>query len=275
MNISTHKLVIAEKPSVAKSIADVLGAKTRRNGSYDGNGWIVSWCFGHLLELAEPQDYDEKYARWRFEDLPIAPKEWKYAAKESTKAQLKVLSDLLKRSDVDTIVNACDSGREGELIFRLVYEYFSCRKKIQRLWISSLEEKAIRDGFNNLRPGADYDSLYQSALCRQRADWLVGLNLSRAFSILYNAHLSVGRVQTPTLAMIVEREKRISDFVKEPHYTVEIAGGGFTAEHEKVKDKAVAESIRADCEGKNAIVSSVKKQEKSASAPKLFDLTTL
>lgn len=268
-------LVIAEKPSVAKAIADVLRAKSRRDGSYEGNGYVVSWCVGHLLGLAEPQAYDEKYAKWRYEDLPIVPSKWKYTAADSTKKQLKILCDLMKRSDIQGIVNACDAGREGELIFRLVYEHSGCHKPMQRLWISSMEESAILDGFQNLKNGAEYDNLYQSALCRQQADWLVGLNCTRLFSVLYDAQLRVGRVQTPTLAMIVEREAKISAFVKEPFYVVEISDGGFTADREKVKDKQIAEDIRLACNGKSAVITSVKKQEKSTSAPKLYDLTTL
>ena len=270
-----NKLVIAEKPSAAKAIADALGAKTRRDGSYEGNGYVISWCVGHLLGLAEPQDYDEKYAKWCYEDLPIAPERWKYVPAAKTKKQLKTLSDLMKRADVDTVINGCDAGREGELILRLVYDHCSCKKPLQRLWISSMEEKAIEDGFRNLRPGADYDSLYYSALCRQQADWLVGMNYSRLFSVLYNAQLRVGRVQTPTLAMIVEREQKISGFMKEPFYTVEVTGGGITAEREKVKDKSIAEAIRDGCDGKTAVVKSVQRQEKSTAAPKLYDLTTL
>jgi len=275
-----HNLVIAEKPSVAKAIADVLGAKTRRNGSYEGNGYVISWCVGHLLGLAEPQVYDEKFAKWRHEDLPITPQEWKYTAAASTKKQLKILVDLMKRSDVGVIVNAADAGREGELIFRLVYEHAKCKKPIKRLWISSMEESAIADGFRNLKNGTDYDSLFYSARCRQQADWLVGLNFSRLFSVLYNAQLRVGRVQTPTLAMIVEREQKIAGFTKEPFYVVDIMGdvpmnGKIKAEREKIKDKATAEAIRADCDGKTAVVKSVQRQEKSVSAPKLYDLTTL
>jgi DNA topoisomerase-3 len=268
-------LVVAEKPSVAKSIADVLGAKSRRDGSYEGNGYVVSWCVGHLLGLAEPHTYDEKYAKWRYEDLPIAPAEWKYTPASGTKKQLKILVDLMKRSDVGTIINACDSGREGELIFRLVYNHAKCKKPIKRLWISSMEESAISDGFRNLKDGADYDSLYHSAMCRQQADWLVGLNYSRLFSVLYNARLRVGRVQTPTLAMIVTREQLIRLFKKEPFYVVGVSDGSFTAEREKVKDKAAAEAIAAACDGKTAVVKSVQRQEKSVSAPKLYDLTTL
>ena len=269
------RLVVAEKPSVAKVLSGVLGAKTKREGYYEGNSYIISWCVGHLLELAMPQDYDEKYAKWRYSDLPIIPKEWKYLAVPKTKKQLKILTDLMKRSDVDSVVNAADCGREGELIFKLVYEHCRSKKPVYRLWISSIEESAILDGFKNLRPGADYDRLYKSALCRQQADWLVGMNYSRLFSILYDAQLSVGRVQTPTLAMIVEREQKINGFVKEPFYTVEISDSSFTAEREKVKDKCTAEAISTDCNGKTAVVKSVKKQEKSISPPKLFDLTTL
>ena len=275
-NISApHRLVIAEKPSVAKAISDVLGAKSRRDGSYEGNGYIVSWCVGHLLGLAEPHIYDEKYSKWRYDDLPIAPADWKYTPAAGTKKQLKILVDLMKRSNVDTIINACDSGREGELIFRLVYNHAKSTKPIKRLWISSMEESAILDGFQNLKDGTDYDGLYQSAMCRQKADWLVGLNYSRLFSVLYNARLRVGRVQTPTLAMIVAREEKISGFVKEPFYVVGVSDGNFTAEREKVKDKAAAEVIKSDCNGKTAVVKFVERQEKSVSAPKLYDLTTL
>jgi DNA topoisomerase-3 len=189
-----------------------LGAKSKNNGSYEGNGFVISWCVGHLLELAQPQDYDEKLAKWRYEDLPIAPANWKYNTAASTKKQLKILVDLMKRSDVDTVVNACDSGREGELIMRLVYNHAKCSKPIKRFWVSSLEPSAIRAGFENLRPGKDYDRLYHAADCGQKTDRLVGLNYTRLFSVLYNAQLRVGRVQTPTLAMIVEREQKISGF---------------------------------------------------------------
>jgi len=274
LNLS-QKVVISEKPSVAKSIADVLGAKSRKDGSYEGNGYVVSWCVGHLLGLAEPQAYDEKYAKWRYEDLPIIPEKWQYTANKDTKKQLTILCDLIKRSDVECIINACDAGREGELIFRLVYEYAKCKKPIKRLWISSMEESAISDGFRNLKDGAEYDNLYHSALCRQQADWAVGMNCSRLFSILYDTTLRVGRVQTPTLAMIVEREDKISTFLKEPFYTVEISNGEFTAEREKVKDKQTADDIATSCDGKTATITEVKRQEKSESPPKLYDLTTL
>lgn len=272
---SNKNLVIAEKNSVAKSIAAVLGAKTRRDGFYEGGGYVVSWCVGHLLGLAEPQAYDGRYAKWRYEDLPIIPQNWRHVPTENTQKQLKLLSSLMGRSDVGTIINACDAGREGELIFRLVYVHAKCKKPIQRLWISSMEESAIADGFRNLRPGSDYNLLYHSAICRQRADWLVGMNCSRLFSVLYNVPLRVGRVQTPTLAMIVDREEKINNFVSEPFYIVELNGGGFTAEREKLKDKNIADEICDKCNGKIAVIKTVKKQNKSMSAPKLYDLTTL
>ena len=253
----------------------MLGAKSNKSGAFEGNGYIVSNCVGHLLAPAEPHEYDEKYAKWRYADLPIIPSEWKYTANSNTKKQLKLLCDLMKRPDVDVIINACDAGREGELIFRLVYEHARCKKPIKRLWVNSMEESAIEQGFRSLKDGADYDNLYQSALCRQKADWAVGLNLSRLFSIIYNARLRVGRVQTPTLAMIVEREVKIAAFIKEPHYIVEITDGRFIAEREKVKDKHIAEAICSDVMGKTAVVMSVQRNEKSTAAPKLYDLTTL
>ena len=270
------KLTIAEKPSVGKSLADVLGAKSKKDGYYEGNGHIVSWCIGHLLGLADPKDYDAKYEKWRMEDLPILPETWKYKSNPKTNAQLKVLKELLKRPDVATVVNACDSGREGELIFRLVFDHCKCKKPIERLWISSMEESAIAEGFSNLRNGKEYDNLHQAALCRQQADWAVGMNYSRAFGCLYNIlGCSIGRVQTPTLVMICEREARIKNFVKEPFYTVEVNGMDFTATNERTKNKADAEAIIAKCNGKTAIIKSVEKQEKSTSPPKLYDLTTL
>ena len=270
------KLTIAEKPSVGKSLADVLGAKTKKDGYYEGNGHIVSWCIGHLLGLADPKDYDTKYEKWRIEDLPILPEIWKYKSNPKTNSQLKILKELLKRPDVEAVVNACDSGREGELIFRLVYDHCKCKKPIERLWISSMEESAITEGFNNLRAGKEYDNLHQAALCRQQADWVVGMNYSRAFGCLYNIlGCSIGRVQTPTLVMICEREARIKNFVKEPFYSVEVSGMGFTVTNERTKNKADAEAIMTKCNGKTAVIHSVDKQEKSTSPPKLYDLTTL
>ena len=268
-------LVICEKPSVAKSIADVLGAKSRKDGSYEGGGYVVSWCIGHLLGLAEPQAYDVKYEKWMYEDLPILPEKWRYTVNNDTKKQFYVLCELMRRSDIYCVINACDAGREGELIFRLVYEYARCNIPMKRLWISSMEESAIIDGFRSLKDGAEYDNLYHSALCRQRADWSVGYNISRLFSILYGTTLRVGRVQTPTLAMIVGREDNISNFVKEPFYIVEISNGEFTAEREKLKDKQIADDICVSCNGKMAAVTDVKRQEKAESPPKLYDLTTL
>ena len=235
----------------------------------------MSNCVGHLLSPAEPHEYDEKLSKWRYGDLPIIPSEWKYTANDATKKQLKLLCDLMKRPDVDCIINSCDAGREGEIIMRLVVEHAHCTKKMMRLWVNSMEETAIERGFRELRDSKDFDNLYQSALCRQKADWVVGLNLSRLFSIIYDAQLRVGRVQTPTLAMIVEREAKIAAFIKEPFYTVEITDGRFIAEREKVKDKQTAEGICSDVVGKNAVVTLVQRNEKSAAAPKLYDLTTL
>jgi len=269
------KLVIAEKPSAGKAYADVLGAKSKKDGYYEGNGYIVSWCIGHLLGLAEPSAYDEKYVKWNKNDLPISPSVWKYAATQSTKKQLKVLVDLMKRSDIEVIINGADAGREGELIFRLVYEHAKCKKSVKRLWVSSMEEYALKEGFRNLRDGADYDSLYQAAKCRQQADWLVGMNYSRLFSIVYNANLRVGRVQTPTLAMVVERFEKINSFTKDPFYVIELSGAGFTAERDRLTDKALADEIARKLNGITAVIRSVKKQEKSISPPRLYDLTTL
>jgi len=268
-------LIIAEKPSASKSYADALGAKTKKDGYYEGNGYIVSWCVGHLLGLAEPSAYNEKYAKWNKDDLPISPEFWKYTASPSTKKQLKVLVDLMKRSDVEMIINGADAGREGELIFRLVYEHAKSTKPIKRLWVSSMEETALREGFKNLRNGADYDKLYKAAKCRQQADWLVGMNFSRLFSIVFNANLRVGRVQTPTLAMVVERFAKVSNFTKEPFYVVELNGAGFTAERERLADKAIANDVANKCNGQTAVIRSIKKQEKSVAPPRLYDLTTL
>jgi DNA topoisomerase-3 len=269
------KLVIAEKHSVGQSIADVLGAKKKQDGYLEGNGYIVSWCVGHLVEMAEAVAYDEKYAKWRYGDLPIIPAVWKNKTAPGKTKQLKILSELMKRPDVETVVCATDAGREGELIFRLVYEYCKCKKNTQRLWISSMEDETVRKGFAALKPGSDYDNLYQSALCRARADWLIGINATRAYSCTYNAKLNVGRVQSPTLAMIVARDKAIGDFVKEPFYTVELDCGQFTATGEKMKNIKDAEFIRAACDGKTAVISGVKKQEKTVAPPRLYDLTTL
>ena len=270
------RLVIAEKPSVAASIADVIGAGNKRDGYREGNGFLVSWCFGHLVELAAPDAYDGALKKWDYRNLPIIPENWKYGIKEDTKKQFDILQSLMKRPDVTEIIEATDAGREGELIFRLVYRKAGCTKPIKRLWISSMEESAIREGFNDLKPGSDFDHLYESALCRQRADWLVGINGTRLFTVLYGGKvLKVGRVQTPTLAMIVDREKQITGFVKEPYYQLELVSDGLRAVSEQYKDKAKAEKMLAECIGDDAIVLSVKEEKKTVKPPKLYDLTSL
>ena len=220
-----YKLVIAEKPSVAQSIAKVIGATERKDGYMEGNGYLVSWCVGHLIELAQPQTYDEKYEKWRYEDLPILPTDWKYQITAATKKQYGILKELMNRSDVESIVEATDAGREGELIFRLVYNMCKCSKDFERLWISSMEDSAIVEGFQNLKKGSDYDSLYEAAICRERADWIVGMNATRLFSTLYHQTLNVGRVMTPTLAMLVTRETEISEFKGASGSNVSISAG--------------------------------------------------
>ena len=270
------QLVIAEKPSVAQSIARVIGAGEKKDGYMEGSGYIVSWCIGHLVELAQPDAYSEAWKKWSYESLPMIPEEWQTEVKGDTAAQYKVLKGLMHDKRVESVVCATDAGREGELIFRLVYEQAGCSKPIKRLWISSMEESAIREGFENLRPGSDYENLYQSALCRQRADWLVGLNGTRLFTVLYGGKmLKVGRVQTPTLAMLVEREEKIRNFKKEQYYMVHILMDGIDAVTERIDDKAQAESIAAACVSGAATVVSVKKEEKTMQPPKLYDLTTL
>ena len=232
------KLVIAEKPSVAMALASVLGARTRKDGYVEGNGYIVSWCVGHLVGLCDASEYDEKYKKWRYEDLPIVPECWRHKVLDGTKKQYGILKKLMRDSNVDEVICATDAGREGELIFRLVYEQAGCKKPMKRLWISSMEEQAIKDGFASLKDGSCYDSLYQSALCRAKADWLVGINASRLFSVLYNQNLKVGRVQTPTLAMIVDRNQKIKEFTKEKYYMAHIKFDDMDAvtEHFQKKD---------------------------------------
>ena len=270
------QLVIAEKPSVAQAVARVIGADERKDGYMEGNGYIVSWCIGHLVELAQPDAYSDAWKKWNYESLPMIPEEWQTEVKSDTAAQYKVLKGLMHDARVDSVVCATDAGREGELIFRLVYDQAGCNKPIKRLWISSMEESAIRDGFENLRPGNDYDNLYHSALCRQRADWLVGLNGTRLFTVLYGGKvLKVGRVQTPTLAMLVEREEKIRNFKKEQYYMAHLLIDGIDAATERIDDKAKAESIAAACESKAATVLSVTKEKKTVQPPKLYDLTTL
>ena len=269
------KLVIAEKPSVAMSLAAVLGANEKKDGYLEGGGYLVSWCVGHLLELAQPEAYGEQYAKWRYGDLPILPEEWKYEVPKDKKKQLDLLCRLMKDKRVESVVCATDAGREGELIFRLVYEHAGCKKPMERLWISSMEDAAIRDGFEHLRPGSDYDNLYDAAVCRAGADWLIGINATRLFSVLYGVTLNVGRVMSPTLALLVQREADIQAFTSKPFYVPEITCGGFTASGEKLSVKHEAEKIRMDCDGQDVSVLSVEKQVKTVQPPRLYDLTTL
>ena len=268
-------LVIAEKPSVAQSIAKVLGATSRKDGYMEGGNYIVSWCFGHLVELADASSYDERYAKWRYDDLPIVPESWMFEVTKDKAQQFKVLSALMKDKRVTELVCATDAGREGELIFRLVYNKAGCTKPFKRLWISSLEDSAIREGFNHLRDGKEYDRLYEAALSRSKADWIVGINGTRLFTTLYHKKLVVGRVQTPTLAMLVERDGKISTFQKEKYFNVHVGKGDLTADLEKVKTEEEAKRIAAACEKKQAVVSSLKRETKTVNPPKLYDLTTL
>lgn len=269
------KLVLAEKPSVAQSIAKVLGATKREDGYLEGNGYVVSWCVGHLVELSQPEAYDEKYNKWAYADLPIFPDQWKYQVSASTKKQFGILKKLMARKDVESLVCATDAGREGELIFRLVYQQAGCRKPFERLWISSMEDSAIREGFEQLKPSTEYDALYEAALCRERADWLVGINATRLFSTLYGQTLNVGRVMTPTLAMVVMREAAISAFRPEPFYTVELAFQDFTASGERMKQKVLADDVARKCVGSVLNVTKAENKEKSEKPPALYDLTSL
>lgn len=269
------QLVIAEKPSVAQSIAKILGATSRKDGYTEGNGYIVSWCVGHLVELAPADSYDEKYAKWRYGDLPILPDLWQYQVSDNTKKQFAVLKKLMGDSQVDTVICATDAGREGELIFRLVYNKAGCKKPIKRLWISSLEDTAIKKGFENLKDGKEYENLYGAALCRAKADWIVGINATRLFSVLYGQTLNIGRVMSPTLSMICERDAAISVFKPEPFYTVELTCNGFSMIGEKHKDKAQAVAILQACDGQSVTIDSVEQKEKTEKPPKLYDLTTL
>ena len=264
------KLIIAEKPSVAKSIASALGASSRADGFYEGSGLIVSWCVGHLVSPLDAGGYDERFKKWHYEDLPILPEPFRYAPIPGKEAALDNVKRLMVREDVTEIVNACDAGREGELIFRLVYEMAGCRKPVLRLWISSMEDSAIREGFSELHPGAEYDSLYQSALCRQKADWLVGINATRLFSVLYHCTLNVGRVQTPTLAMLAARDAKIALFQKEKYHHVRLTLAGAEAVSEKFTDPAEAEQAVDMCKG-----ATVTCEQKKEPPPKLYDLTTL
>lgn len=268
-------LVIGEKPSVSRELAKVLGAKNKKNGYMEGNGYIVSWCFGHLVGLKFPDEYSENWAaKWSFSQLPMIPNEWKFKISESSKDQFKVLKELMTDGDITEIICATDADREGECIFRYVYNLVKCRKPVKRLWISSLEESAIRDGFNKLKNSSEYDNLYQAGFCRAKADWLVGMNGSRLFSVRYNAHLNTGRVQTPTLAMIVKRDDDIANFVKQKYFTIDL-DIGFKASSNRVDHESEADNIVSSCNGKTVTVTDVRKEVKSVSAPKLFDLTSL
>jgi len=270
-------LVITEKPSVAMSYAKVLGVHGRQDGYLEGNGYLVSWCVGHLVELAPPSAYGEQYVKWSITDLPILPQKWQYLVSAPTKKQFGILKKLMHRVDVDTVVNSCDAGREGELIFRLVYEQAGCKKPVSRLWLSSMEDSAVREGFANLKPSTEYDALYQAALCRDRADWMVGINCSRLFSCLYGRPLAIGRVMTPTLAMTVVREAAIAAFAPEKFYTVALElTSGFVASSRRISEKDTAEKLLAEC--RKEMVSTIQKitrKEKAENPPPLYDLTTL
>ena len=268
------KLVIAEKPSVAISIAKVIGANKKKDGYYEGNGYRVSWCVGHLIQMANPDAYDEKYAKWNMADLPIIPSDYKYEVAKATKKQFNILKKLMNDKEVDTVINACDAGREGESIFRLVYNQVNCKKKMKRLWISSMEDSAIKEGFDNLTDGKDYDNLFESAQARAIADWLVGMNISRLYSCLYQQNYSVGRVQTPTLAMIVKRDDEIANFKKEKYYTVELSMDGFTLSTDKIGDEITAEQL-INLIGDNIEITDVIQKEKITKPDLPFDLTTL
>ena len=268
------KLVIAEKPSVAISIAKVIGANKKKDGYYEGNGYRVSWCVGHLIQMANPNAYDEKYAKWNMADLPIIPSDYKYEVAKATKKQFNILKKLMNDKEVDTVINACDAGREGESIFRLVYNQVNCKKKMKRLWISSMEDSAIKEGFDNLKDGKDYDNLFESAQARAIADWLVGMNISRLYSCLYQQNYSVGRVQTPTLAMIVKRDDEIANYQKEKYYTVELSMNGFTLSTDRIDDKVAAEQ-RISLVGDKIEITDVIQKEKITKPDLPFDLTTL
>ncbi len=269
------KLVIAEKPSVARSIAAVVGATDRQDGYLQGNGYLVSWCIGHLVSFADAGMYDERFKKWRYEDLPIIPESWRLTVPPDKRERFDTLRTLLRSEEVSEVINACDAGREGELIFRTVYHLAGCTKPMKRLWISSMEDSAIREGFAHLKPGRDYDPLHQSALCRAKADWLIGINATRLFSVLYHKTLTVGRVQTPTLKMLADRDAKITGFQKEKYHIVHIAGGGMEAASDRFPDPAEAESVKTACAGAQAVCASVVREKKTEQPPKLYDLTTL
>ena len=268
-------LVIAEKPSVARSISKVIGAYKHEDGYLEGGDCVVSWCLGHLAEYAAPEYYDERYKSWRFDDLPILPEEWKLLVSEDKKAHFNILRKLLRSKDFDYVVNACDAGREGEAIFRRVYGLAGSKLPVKRLWISSMEDAAIQQGFENLKDGAEYDNLFAASECRAKADWLIGMNGTRAFTKKFGRRQTIGRVQTPTLAMLTERQDKIQNFVKEPFYKVEVSGSGITAVSEQMAQEQDADNLLAECKGQAAVVSSMERKRKEQAAPKLYDLTTL
>ena len=268
-------LVIAEKPSVAQIIAAALGAKKKQDGYTEGNGYLISWCVGHLVQLADAAAYGEQYKKWSYDSLPILPQEWQYAVSADKGKQFATLKKLMHRADISEVVNACDAGREGELIFRFVYEVAGCNKPMRRLWISSMEESAIKTGFENLKDGRDYDALFASALCRAKADWIIGINATRLFSCLYNRTLNVGRVQTPTLKMLVDRDAAISTFKKEKYYHVRLDLSGAEAASGKICAAEEAKELKAACEASRAVCTSLVREKKTAAPPKLFDLTSL
>ena len=268
-------LVIAEKPSVSKSIAKVIGAYRQEDGYLEGGDCVVSWCLGHLAEYAAPEHYDERYENWRFEDLPILPAEWKLLVHNTKKPQFNVLRKLLRSKKFDYVVNACDAGREGEAIFRRVYALAGSKLPIKRLWISSMEDAAIQQGFENLKDGAAYDNLFAASECRAKADWLIGMNGTRAFTKKYGRKQTIGRVQTPTLAMLAERQTKIQNFVKEPYYKVELSGGGMVAVSEQMAQEHDADTMQAACDGQCAVVGSIERKRVEKKPPKLYDLTTL
>ena len=271
----SETLIIAEKPSVAATIAAALGAKEKKDGYIAGNGCLVSWCVGHLVQLAEAAAYGEQYKKWSYDSLPILPQEWQYAVASDKEKQFKILKDLMRRADISEVVNACDAGREGELIFRFVYNVAGCKKPMRRLWISSMEESAIKAGFASLKDGKEYDPLYSSALCRAKADWIIGINMTRLFSCLYGKTLNVGRVQTPTLKMLVDRDAAITTFKKEKYYHVRLSLSGVEAASAKIHAAEEAGNLKAACEAAQAVCTSVTREKKTVAPPKLFDLTSL
>ena len=271
----SETLIIAEKPSVAATIAAALGAKEKKDGYIAGNGCLVSWCVGHLVQLAEAAAYGEQYKKWSYDSLPILPQEWQYAVASDKEKQFKILKDLMRRADISEVVNACDAGREGELIFRFVYDVAGCKKPMRRLWISSMEESAIKAGFASLKDGKEYDPLYSSALCRAKADWIIGINMTRLFSCLYGKTLNVGRVQTPTLKMLVDRDAAITTFKKEKYYHVRLSLSGVEAASAKIHAAEEAGNLKAACEAAQAVCTSVTREKKTVAPPKLFDLTSL